>query len=163
MLDADRIVITCKTKFGSDRFPVIFAMTVTNRAEDPGTSQFFAVMLVSSTPFTAVLIASTLVSFAWKWKIAFALPSSLITAIKSIPCQIRWLGSRFAPISGPTASRSFNRLLVLYTQKPGCSSSAILCTLCAFAKSNLFLSSKESEHRSTDIPESRKNHPAKDR
>ena len=43
-------------------------------------------------------------------------------------------GSRFAPISGPTASRSFNRLLVLYTQKPGCSSSAILCTLCAFAK-----------------------------
>ena len=45
MLDADRIVITCKTKFGSDRFPVIFAMTVTNRAEDPGTGQFFAVML----------------------------------------------------------------------------------------------------------------------
>ena len=45
MLDADRIVIACKTKLRSNCFPVIFSMTVAYGTEDPGTGQFFAVML----------------------------------------------------------------------------------------------------------------------
>ena len=71
----------------------------------------------------AVLKWSIFVSLAWKWWIApFRV---LMASVGSIPCQNRWLGSRFAPMAGPTASRRRRSVRGLYTQKPGCGSRAI--------------------------------------
>ena len=52
-----------------------------------------------------------------------------ITATISTPCHTRWLGSKLAPRFSPTASLIFSMDSTLYTQKPGCSSKAILFTL----------------------------------
>ena len=51
----------------------------------------------------------------WKEKAKFAREHHVKIALEqmSIPCQIRWLGSRLAPISGPQASRRRSSVLVL--------------------------------------------------
>ena len=56
----------------------------------------------------------------------------------SIPCQIKCDGSKFAPIISPTASRIFNKVVGLYTQKPGCISNATFFTPYCFTNSTSF-------------------------
>src|SRR5437868_5162323 len=44
----------------------------------------------------------------------------------SMPCQNKWLGSKFVPMASPHSARSLSIVLGLYTTKPGCISIATL-------------------------------------
>src|SRR5947207_749231 len=60
-----------------------------------------------STPYLLTFSGKKTVSFMCAWKRAPCLPRKWMTSTGSQPCQKRWLKSQFAPISSPTASRSF--------------------------------------------------------
>ena len=97
-------------------------MPVANGSEHAGPVYLIRVRFRVQNPILSGILFIDLGVFAWKWYIAL----SRIATTGSIPCQNRWLGSKFAPIVSPTASLRHKVSPGLYTTKPGCISKHIL-------------------------------------
>ena len=122
MLDAHSTFIANKAQRADNILPVSVIVAVAKCAENPASCLFRAVMVCIKYALYITIRLINLCIFCVEVVVALQV-RGLQTECQSLPNQMHD-GSKFAPIISPTASRIFNKVVGLYTQKPGCISNA---------------------------------------